>query len=45
MRYADLNTGDYFKFHDRTYLVGKSFSGNKITFRIDYLVKWTQLNQ
>ena len=36
MRYADLNTGDYFQFHDSTYLVGKSFSGNKIAFRIDY---------
>lgn len=35
MKYADLNCGDYFKINDKTYIVGRTFSGNKISFRID----------
>lgn len=35
MKYRDLNTGDYFKYENRTYIIAQSFSGNKIAFRID----------
>ena len=35
MKYADLNCGDYFKLNDRVYIVCNTFSGNKISFRID----------
>lgn len=35
MKYRDLNVGDYFKCKNRIYITAQSFSGSKITFRID----------
>ena len=35
MKYADLQCRDCFKINDKAYIVSRTFSGNKISFRID----------